>query len=380
MTTTQKQLLCSLLITVFLSMTACGGNVSTETSGGNAENSENTETAPTPEETELTLAFDAEDNGGKDFNILTTVHAEYEYVVSELTGEVVNDAVFNRNRKVEELLGIHLNFISEPGHWANKDMFNALIKNSVMANDNAYDLVNGVTVCVTPIASEGVFLNVADLPYIDLSNPWWVQGMMDNLAIGGKLFGFIGDASLSLYKDLSVIYFNKGLLNAYNLDDPYEKVKDGTWTIDALFGMTETASIDLDGDGTMNKDADQFGYIAHFVPQRAFQTSTEMKIIDFDDSGNPMLDALSERDIAIYDKLFILLNNSDVVYSVDVGDHKELSVIFENNRALFMLDFLYDTEYLRDMENDFGIIPMPKADEAQKDYHTQIGTSTSMFF
>ena len=45
-----------------------------------------------------------------------------------------------------------------------------------------------------------------------------------------------------------------------------------------------------------------------------------------------------------------------------------------------MLDFLYDTEYLRDMENDFGIIPIPKADEAQKDYHTQIGTSTSMFF
>ncbi|MFQ9149342.1 MAG: hypothetical protein ACLR5G_14285 [Eubacteriales bacterium] len=33
--------------------------------------------------------------------------------------------------------------------------------------------------------------------------------MNDNLAIDGKLYGFIGDASLSLYKDLSVIYFNK---------------------------------------------------------------------------------------------------------------------------------------------------------------------------
>ena len=42
---------------------------------------------------------------------------EYEYVAEEMTGDVVSDAVYNRNRNVEELLGINFNIISEPGHW-----------------------------------------------------------------------------------------------------------------------------------------------------------------------------------------------------------------------------------------------------------------------
>ncbi len=374
----KKQIFCALLVALLVSLTACGGAETTETTGGDAENPGAVETPVA--ETELSLAFGSEDNGGIDFTVLTTVHAEYEYVVEELSGEVVNDAVFGRNQAVEELLGLKLNFVVEPGHWADKDTFNGLIKNSVMAGDSAYDLVNGVTVCVIPVAADGLFLNAADLSYVDFDNPWWVQGMMDNLAIGGKLFGFIGDASLSLYKDLSVMYFNKDMLNNYSLEDPYAMVKEGTWTIDKLFGMVEIISSDLDGDGKMNKDTDQFGYIGHYVPQRAFQTATEMKIFEFDADGNPSVATLAERDVGVYDKLNGWLMNRNLIYAVDVGDHKELSVIFENGRALFMLDFLYDTEYLRDMNDDFGIVPMPKADEEQQNYHTQIGTSTSMFF
>ncbi len=373
----KKRILCTLLAAMMLAATSCGGETA-ETTGDNGENTEAVET--TPAETEQTLAFGSEDNGGIDFTMLTTVHAEYEYVVEELTGEVVNDAVHGRNQAVEELLGIKLNFVVEPGHWADKDTFNGLIKNSVMAGDSAYDLVNGVTVCVIPVASDGIFLNAADLEFVDLANPWWVQGMMDNLAIGGKLFGFIGDASLSLYKDLSVMYFNKSLLDSHGLDNPYDLVKDGSWTIDTMFGMVEGVSLDLDGDGKMHKDNDQFGYISHYVPQRAFQTATEMKVFEFDENGNPSVATLAERDVTTYDKLYNWLMNRNLIYAVDVSDHTELSVIFENGRALFMLDFLYDTEYLRDMNDDFGIVPMPKANEEQQSYHTQIGTSTSMFF
>ncbi len=373
----KKRILCTLLAALLLSMTSCGGSESTETT---ADNTDTTTVETTPAETELTLAFGSEDNGGIDFTMLTTEHAMYEYVVDELTGEIVNDAVYSRNQAVEELLGLNLSFIVEPGHWGAKDTFNGLIKNSVMAGDSAYDLVNGVTVCVIPAATDGIFLNAADLAFVDFANPWWVQGMMKNLAIGGKLFGFIGDASLSLYKDLSVVYFNKNLLDSYGLENPYDLVKDGSWTIDAMFGMVEGVSMDLDGDGKMQKDNDQFGYIAHYVPQRAFQTATEMKVFEFDENGNPSVTTLAERDVNTYDKLNNWLMNRNLIYAVDVSDHKELSVIFENGRALFMLDFLYDTEYLRDMNDDFGIVPMPKANEEQQSYHTQIGTSTSMFF
>ena len=177
-------LLISLLASVFAA-SGCGDSADNSnettaaTSGGDV-----TTAAPGPQ-----LDLPEVNYEGKEFTILSTVHAEYEYVADEITGDVVSDAVYSRNRNVEELLGISFNIISEPGLWDDRDNFNQLITSSVMAGDGAYDLINGVTVCVLPITSDGLFVNSLDLDYINFDNPWWIQGMEDDLAIGGKLYG-----------------------------------------------------------------------------------------------------------------------------------------------------------------------------------------------
>lgn len=364
-------ILCALLLA---NLMACGD------SGASGDTSASDSVTDAPVETEPPLKVPKTDNGGREFNILTTLHAAYEYDAEEQTGDVVSDAVYERNAAVEELLGIDLNFTIEAGHWVDRESFNGLIKNSVMAGDGTYDLVNGVTVCVLPIAGEGVFIDANELEYVDLNNPWWVQGMNDDLAIGGKLYGFIGDASLSLYKDMSVVFFNKQLLENYKLTSPYEDVRNGTWTLDKFTEMIQAVGSDLNGDGKWDPKEDLFGMIYHDVPMRAFQTSTEFTVIDMDENGDPFIADLSERDTDTFLKLFSLITEPDNVWGKDVSDHNEIASNFAADRALFMCDFLYDTEYLRDMTSDFGIIPYPKRDAEQKDYHTQIGTSTSMFF
>ena len=364
-------LLCALICASF---TACG-----EASSANDTTLPQDETTA-PVETGPILAVPKSDNGGKDFTILHTVHAAYEYDAAEQTGDVVNDAVYDRNAAVEELLGININLIIEPGHWADKDTFNGLIKSSVMAGDGAYDLVNGVVVCVLPIASEGVFMEASELEWVDFSNPWWIQGMQDDLAVSGKLFGFIGDASLSLYKDLSVCYFNQKLLTDYKLESPYKFVREGTWTLDKFTEMVKAVGSDLNGDGTWTETDDLFGMIFHNVPMRAFHTAAEFKVVDFDEDDNPYIVDLSDRDIELYFKLYDLIKANNNIWGKDTNDHTEFTNIFADDRALFLCDFLYDTEYLRDMTSDFGIVPYPKRDAAQEEYNTQIGTSTSMFF
>ncbi len=42
--------------------------------------------------------------------------------------------------------------------------------------------------------------------------------------------------------------------------------------------------------------------------------------------------------------------------------------MFVNSQALFFCDFIYDSVYFREMEDDFGIIPLPKLNEAQENY------------
>lgn len=181
-------------------MLACGDTTepSADTQASTGETTASVET----EETILPLNLPEVDYGQRTFTILSTEHAAYEYVAEE-SGDVVEDAVYRKNRAVEERLGIEFKFITALGHWADRNSFNNLISTSVMANDGAYDLISGTMVCVLPIAAEGYFMNVLNLPYIQLDNPWWVQGMEEKLAIGGNLFGFVGDASLSLFIRIS---------------------------------------------------------------------------------------------------------------------------------------------------------------------------------
>jgi len=373
-----------LLLGICMNFTACGSKPSVESNADKPQDTGSEVTSAAAEtDKELTveelLGFSSENNGGKTFNILSTVHAAYEYVAEEQTGDLVEDAIYERNLAVEELLGIKFNMITAPGHWVDRASFNNLITNSVMAGDGAYDLISGTTVCVIPIASEGVFINVNEMPGIDLTKPWWVQGMSDDLSINGILYGFIGDASLSLYKDLSVIYFNKQMIDDYSLQSPYELIGEDKWTLDKMFEIASVAGADLNGDGAWKSTDDRFDFIFHNVPMRTFQTSTEFTVIDYDDDNTPFISPLSDSDISLYDKMytFLMLDN---VWGVDVSDHNEIASIFADNRSMLMCGFIYYTEYLRDMENDYGIVPLPKRDENQDNYHTQIGTSTSMFF
>ena len=146
-----KRILICLLAALLL--TSCGSASADETTADTSAVSEET----TPAETETTVddffKVAAEDNGGKTFSLLTTETQQYEYDALELTGDVINDAVYHRNLAVEELLGIDFNFIYKPGDWVNKDSFCQLITNSIMAADGAYDIVSGMISCVQPIVT-----------------------------------------------------------------------------------------------------------------------------------------------------------------------------------------------------------------------------------
>ncbi|MBQ7301918.1 MAG: hypothetical protein IJW77_18970 [Clostridia bacterium] len=366
--------LLSLLSSV--SLIACSDSTDTPQVSGTTDSM--TETFAETEETAVPLNLPEVDYEQRTFTVLATEHASYEYVAEE-SGDIVEDAVYRKNRAVEERLGIAFEFITAPGHWADKDSFNALIKNSIMANDGAYDLISGTMVCVLPIAAEGYFLNALDLEHIQFENPWWVQDMKEKLAIGGKLFGFVGDASLSLYKDLSVIYFNQKLIADYDLEDPYALVIDGKWTVDKVLEMAAAVSSDVNGDGKMTIGDDLFGYYYHAVPQRTWQTATEFSSIAYDDHDMPYMTPLQDRDTELFFKVLDFFERENVV-GIDGIPHPDICAVFAADQVLFLNEFLYGTDYLRDMKSDFGIVPQPKRDEAQTQYHTQVGTSTSTFF
>lgn len=195
-----------------------------------------------------------------------------------------------------------------------------------------------------------------------------------------KVYFAFSDASLSLYKDLYVIFFNKTIVGDNNMSDPYELVNDGKWTLDAFIGMGQIGSRDLNGDGEISVDDDQIAYVAKHAANRAFMTSTDTSVFVTGDDGKPALNGVSERLVNVFDKMKPFLSNKTLTYVTTEPDMLLLSKPFAEGRALFLTNCIVGVEAMRDMQDDYGIIPLPKYDEEQDGYRSQIATSSSALY
>ena len=368
----------TLLIALSMAASICSCGKDNPPSGTASDAQAETTEAP---ETTLSLGIPEEDNGGRTFTILVPTEKSYEFV-TESNGEIVNDAMYNRSRKVEEHFNISFEYRYESDDWEARNNYNALISSTVLAGDPTYDLITGYIVCTLPEITGGYFVDLNKLSDLNLDNPWWLADHNGNLGINGKLFCAIGDANLSVYKDCAVVYFNKQLLDNFKLENPYELVRSGEWTLDKLIEMSHTVTDDIDGDGNIKLETDRIGCYMQRVPWRAFQTSLEIKVVDVNENNERYFTGLTERMADSFDKLMAFNKSGDGYYEGSAVDFNAFPAAFCEDRALFHLSYLYitESELMRNMKSDFGIVPYPKYDSAQGKYYTQIGTATNVMF
>lgn len=333
-----------------------------------------------PEETRETLYLPDKTFGGRTFTVLVPTQLNYDFCSNEYNGESVNDAVYVRNIQLETQFDIKFNFFSEDDSWTNRAKYNDKIRASVHSGAGEYDLVSGVISCVIPATGEGLFLDVSELEHINLDKVWWVKDLFDDLSINGRLYATVGDGLLSLYKQLNVMYCNTDLLEKYTTDiDIYQIVREGLWTIDKMAEIGANVRADTNGDSKMDPLTDTFGFVSINVPNRSWPSAFGVKVIERDLEGNLGFTDLSERFLDTYNKLYNIFSVNDNFW-VDPSATNKPDIYFSEGRALFLLSYLNATETLKSMSDDYCIIPMPKYDTNQESYHTQVGTSSAMFF
>ena len=159
----KKRILTILLLLALL--TSCGGTANETTQ---------TETAPAAEtETETTDPRDIPDAvpeldfGGASFRSIGQSSAKQEIYVAEETGDALNDAIYIRNRGVEERLNVTIAPMEEI--WYTD--LSAKILQCVTAGDDAYELILGQMEQSGKDAQEGIYRNWYDSPYMDIPNP-----------------------------------------------------------------------------------------------------------------------------------------------------------------------------------------------------------------
>jgi len=321
------------------------------------------------------------DFGGAAFNILGRDQWAYEFDTDE-TGDVVDDAVYKRNVAVEERFGVKLSYTQLSGLWEDRDKFLGSLSASIMANDQAYDMVAGYQAYMVTPALEGLLLNILNIDHIDPEAKWWSQKCVESTAVNNKLYLIPGDIAISLWESIFVMYFNKSLASQYGLEDMYALVESGNWTHDKLAELSGKVSGDINGDSVYDEN-DLYGFASSSDNHaRVWFSPYELHITTRNSDGFMEMSYNTERTQNALEKLVQLYSAQSSYKRFEEFDELHVgwkgSNMFSENRVLFAPGYLQTATKLRDMETDFGIIPLPKFNELQDSYFTTVHDSTSV--
>ena len=287
-------------------------------------------------------------------------------------GNVVNEAVFARNLAVEERLKIKLNHVAQ--NDVDTEIFTKKIASLMMAGDSTYDLYTGYQYRMAQLLEIGGFVNLYNLEHIDFEQPWWWNDYMDELTLGeGNRIFAVGDYFIDALKNTRAVYYNIDLYEDvyYGEEDLYSIVLDQRWTLDKMAELARGAYKDLNSNDTIDEE-DQLGFVTYLTLSSVdgFVYGTDIDFAVRTDDGRIELNMIQEKAVTLAEKLVDFFYQQGTLHQVGGN-------IFGQSKSLFLGNaMLSNAASLRDMTSDFGIIPYPKFDEAQKNYRSLVHDAT----
>ena len=320
---------------------------------------------------------DDKDFDGYEFTILgnSTAYNPYWYskdiYVEEETGDIINDAVYVRNRAIEEKYNIKINGVLSGNQYNDA-------RKSITSGDNSYDMfrvpLQGAT---AQLAQSGLLIDLKKVPYIDLEKPWWDQRANEQLSINHKLMFTISDLLIIDKDALFIFLFNKDVIQEFGLENPYKLVKDGKWTIDKMWDMAKDIPKDVNGDGTLD-DTDAYRMLTAAHTIHGNVVSSGHFVITKDANDLPVLNITDPMIHASFEKWLAMMNERNNTWVAQDWDSKhddiwmyQLEVLSEK-RALWLYAGMDRVTTLRTFDFNFGILPNPKYDESQTDYYNHV--------
>lgn len=317
------------------------------------------------------------DFGGHEFQILNNDHSiplwtQRDIGAEELTGEAINDAVFNRNATVGEKYNCVV--VSRKTLNLSGDLSTA-----IKSDDQSADLATVQLRTFSAKAQDGSFVELHTVSSLDLAKPWYDQNSVKEISINHKLYGAATDITLMDKQATTAMVFSKPVYEDYGFGAKYgsfyDLVREGKWTYEVLYDMATSVSDDLDGDGARTKE-DLYGLLFQRDTLTSLFNGFGLAVMtkNADDIPEPTL--MTEQGSDALDKIFDLLYQEDYCMNVMITfgeDYTENMVnMFEEKKSLILWIRFADVENLRAMDIDFGIVPVPLYTEAQSRYYSSV--------
>ncbi len=279
-------------------------------------------------------------------------------------GNDLDDKLYEREIQVEEYLGVDI--IAENGGTFKE--YTTPFSNAVLAGDDSYQMLMTHTYMgISNLITSGCLYDMNNLDSLNLDADYWNSQLMNDLAIGDRMFLGYNDFCLS---QTYLVVFNKDMYAPYEptTGNLYDCVRNKEWTLEKM-----TAVASLVSDSADNPDR-KYGFSCYaWVPLSSFVTASDLKIADKDlDTGELYITAAegsTEKLTDLHEKIYALCN-AEYTYAWGPDGMKKPTEALKlpSNRVLMSLEGTFGLVSYKGEDIRTGILPYPKYDAAQENY------------
>lgn len=326
------------------------------------------------------------DFGGKVVSIANVDRTWYDHevFVEKITGDTVKDAIYKRNAAVEKRLNIEIMPVRFRGPGVVQfAVVNDLQKN-ILGGTLSYDLIHNPSYATASYTSRSLFYNLLKVDALDLDKVYWSKYFNDAASIGNGQYMATGAISLSFYRFIFATLVNNKVLESHaDSPDLVEVLRQGKWTLEYQKQLASQYYVDK---GEPGKDEqDDFGLVtSDYLNVDPYWSSCDITVLKKTSNGFYTYDLDIERVSIVVDRVLSMFNdNGTFCYLLDGkhetgnGEQIEIANKFAQGGALMATLRLIELEdiSIRNMLDEYTVLPMPKYDENQDDYYSYIHDS-----
>ena len=307
-------------------------------------------------------------------------HGDGHYMHDEINvaadnGDIIDSAVFKRNRKVEDDYKVKIESVLV---WCSKIADTVTKTIATGSGDDYYDAFCASVKMLTSPALEGKWTNFLTMPGFSSDMPWWDARIMKEFSLGGRQFFASGDI---IYSDNFYPYSVFANLDMYNDywrtgESLFSLVKNRQWTLDKMMEICATAPVSTDD--VWNYE-DQYGVLVNTNLARAMLFSTGQRFVESNDVGEVSVVLKLEGVQTVLEKMVKLFHDGHLAYDTDddIGHnipgmtHAQTAIkMYTSGQSIFYTEELIIAERLVNADSTIntGILPLPLFTAEQEKY------------
>lgn len=324
---------------------------------------------------------------GETVGIFYSQWLELDVEGEDETNDVVYTSIYERNIKVKKWLNVDFEYY--PATDATWQGASKEIVNLINSQDESVDIIIATSNSIIQEKLYSYFLDMSASTYLELDQPWWNYDAIYETSVDGKVFQFLfGDMIFSSITGCGAIYYNKSTYARLNPDKGpdylYEMVLNKTWTLEQFYYISQKAYEDVNGNQVRDDD-DKYGFMLqrYAEPIHYFANGCGVEYYKRLKNGYPKITINSTRSVEFCELLErVIYENKGayLLYPNQIGAEIGHENDFSNGKYMFALTTLSSSlgDNMREMEQDYGIIPYPLWDSDQEDYITLVANGSAL--